>query len=119
MHSCPTGNLDADVHCPTVPQLPGMLEDKCEDYGQFAIYKGTIEGQESAYTLDDHHHIEKGKPFLVCGNTAAMLGEGGTSWLAPHFEIHGNRDTHYGLFDCSPVAVTDGGASCAPGGACC
>ena len=23
----------------------------------------------------------------VCGNTAAMLGEGGVSWLAPHFMV--------------------------------
>merc|ERR1719361_3132045 len=82
-------------------KLPGMLETKCEDYGQYALYKGTIPGYPHHYDLDDHHTLEKGKPFLVCGNTAAMLGEDGVCWLAPHFEIHGNRSTHYGLFDCS------------------
>lgn len=28
---------------------------------------------------------------MVCGNTAAMLGEGGLSWLAQHFEVVGRR----------------------------
>lgn len=98
-------------------KLPGMLETKCEDYGQYAVYKGTIPGLKHHYDLDDHHTLETNKPFLVCGNTAAMLGENGVCWLAPHFEIHGNRDVHYGLFDCG------GGPACAPvaaaGGACC
>jgi len=101
-------------------KLPGLLEDKCEDYGQFVTYKGTIEGSESAYQLDDHHRIEKGKPFLVCGNTAAMLGEGGVSWLAKHFDVHGDRSTHYGLFDCGDGSVSFAADAGAPsGGACC
>lgn len=29
----------------------------------------------------------RGKPTLVSGNTAAMLGEGGKSWLSSHFEV--------------------------------
>ena len=67
-------------------KLPGMLESICEDYGQVATYKGTIPGHEGAYTLDAGHTLEAGRPLRVCGNTAAMLGEGGVSWLAPHFE---------------------------------
>lgn len=101
-------------------KLPGMLETLCEDYGQFAVYKGTIPGSENAYVLDDHHRIEKKKPFLVCGNTAAMLGENGTSWLSPHFEIHGDRSVHYGLFDCGPSPVPAAAAAApAAGGSCC
>ncbi|KAJ9462239.1 putative arsenite methyltransferase [Diplonema papillatum] len=105
-------------------KLPGMLETKCEDYGQFAVYKGTIPGNQHNYMLDDHHVLITGKPFLVCGNTAAMLGENGKSWLAKHFTITGDRSVHYGLFDCSsPPAVTasaSSAASCAPkGGSCC
>ena len=72
-------------------KLPdGRLETLCEDYGQFAVYKGTIEGNTHAYSLDDHHRLETGKPFLVCGNTASMLGE---TWLGKHFEITGDRST--------------------------
>lgn len=48
--------------------------------------QGTIEGHEHSYQLDDHHTFVTGKPMLVCGNTAAMVGEGGHSWLAKHFQ---------------------------------
>uniref|UniRef100_A0A7S1RAS6 Arsenite methyltransferase n=1 Tax=Alexandrium catenella TaxID=2925 RepID=A0A7S1RAS6_ALECA len=99
-------------------KLPGMLESKCEDYGQYAVYKGTIPGFPHHYDLDDHHTLEKNKPFLVCGNTGAMLGENQVSWLSPHFDIHGDRSVHYGLFDCgggapaAPAAAAGGGGSC-------
>lgn len=75
------------------------LEMQCEDYGQFAIYNGKMEGNLHSYTLDDHHKFEKGKPVLVCGNTASMLSE---TWLSKYFTVCGNRDTHYGLFPCGP-----------------
>jgi hypothetical protein len=48
-------------------KVPGRLESICEDYGQYVVYKGTIDGHPHAYSLDDHHRIEKNKPFLVCG----------------------------------------------------
>ena len=95
---------------------PGRLETLCEDYGQYAVYKGTIEGNKHAYSLDDHHRLEKNKPFLVCGNTASMLGE---TWLGKHFDIVGDRETHYGLFDCGPSPVAGGGGDASAGGACC
>jgi hypothetical protein len=47
--------------------------------------------------LDDHHTFEKGKPSLVCGNTAAMLEE---TRFGKHFDIRGDRSVHYGVFDC-------------------
>ena len=46
-------------------------------------------GMPSSYRLDDHHLFETNKLALVCGNTAAMLGEDAKSWLARHFEIIG------------------------------
>lgn len=49
-----------------------------------ATYKGTLPGSPNAYTLDDHHHFETGRPMLVCGNTAAMVGD---SWLGQHFTV--------------------------------
>lgn len=100
-------------------KLPGRLESICEDYGQYVVYKGTIDGHPNAYSLDDHHRIEKNKPFLVCGNTASMLGE---TWLGAHFDVHGDRSTHYGAFDCGgpPVAMPGGdGAGACASGACC
>ena len=48
--------------------------------------QGSIPGHENRYDLDQEHSFETGRPALVCGNTAAMLGEGGKSWLAPHFQ---------------------------------
>lgn len=97
-------------------KLPNHLETLCEDYGQVAYYRGTIPSHPHTYALDDHHVFETNRPMLVCGNTAAMVGE---SWLRPHFEVVGNTTTHYGLFDCSPApsapAVTGGDA----GGSCC
>ena len=77
-------------------KLPsGAMETTCEDYGQIATYKGTIPGHTHSYVLDDHHVFETGKPMLVCGNTAGMCG---ASWLARHFDVVGNRNTHFGLF---------------------
>jgi len=100
-------------------KLPGLLETLCEDYGQYAVYKGTIADQV-AYQLDDHHRFEKGKPMLVCGNTSAMVGENGVSWLSKHFDVVGDRSVHYGLFDCGPAPVTvqDSRTSSGSGGCC-
>ncbi|MEL7097834.1 MAG: methyltransferase domain-containing protein [Pseudomonadota bacterium] len=76
------------------------LEPLCEDYGQAVIYKGTIEHAPDAFMLDDHHMIETGKVFSVCGNTWKMLRE---TRLAPHFDFIGDFSTHYGVFDgCAP-----------------
>lgn len=98
------------------------LESLCEDYGQVAVYKGTIAGHAHSYLLDDHHRLETGRPMLVCGNTASMLSE---SWLAPHFTVTGDRSVHHGLFDCSTApkaSIASATAQCGPavsgGGAC-
>lgn len=97
------------------------LEPQCEDYGQIAYYKGTIKGMETSFKLDDHHVLEKGRPLLVCGNTASMLQE---SWLKPHFTIIGDRSVHYGQFNCSGGNSTTTPSdvlvdSCFTGGSCC
>lgn len=96
----------------TVRAFKLPLEDRCEDYGQVARYKGTIPGLPHHFDLDDHHHFETGKPMLVCGNTADMIS---ATRYAPHFELVGEKSVHYGLFDCGPEPVgasADGGASC-------
>nr|5EVJ_A Chain A, Arsenite methyltransferase [Chlamydomonas reinhardtii]5EVJ_B Chain B, Arsenite methyltransferase [Chlamydomonas reinhardtii] len=89
-------------------KVPGQIEDLAEDYGQVAVYKGTIPGHSHAYDLDDHHRFVTNKPMLVAGNTASMVGE---SYLAPHFTIIGDRAVHYGQFDASGPKTTTGGAA--------
>lgn len=92
------------------------LEDICEDYGQIAIYKGTIPEHRHTFPLDDHHVFITGKPMLVCGNTASMLEE---TRLKSHFTVIGNRNVHYGAFDCAPCAVKAEKGDESFGGACC
>jgi SAM-dependent methyltransferase len=105
-----------DFYSMTVRAFKLELEDTCEDYGQIATYLGSIPEEPHAFELDDHHLFIKDKPMLVCGNTASMLQD---SRYSRHFNIAGNRQAHYGPFDCGPASprydVDEGGA----GGACC
>ncbi|MGR9046434.1 MAG: methyltransferase domain-containing protein [Gammaproteobacteria bacterium] len=96
----------------TVRAFKMPLEDRCEDFGQVAVYKGTIADHPHAFDLDDHHHLETGRPLRVCGNTADMLG---SSRYADHFELWGDKSTHFGLFDCAPPNTSrnlESGAAC-------
>jgi len=102
-------------------KLPGCLEGDCEDYGQAVVYKGTIERCPGAWSLDNHHTMETGKVFPVCGNTHHMLF---STRFKPHFEFLGDMTKHFGIFDgCGkslPFASANAsGSACAPGGACC
>lgn len=90
------------------------LEDICEDYGQVAVYNGTIDHAPHRFVLDDHHIFETGKPMLVCGNTAAMVEN---TRFGEHFRVTGDRSVHYGPFDCSEPAAAGGDGEAA--GACC
>ena len=71
------------------------LEDVCEDYGQIAIYDGSIPGYPHFFDLDDHHRFITGKPMLVCGNTASMLSK---TRYGKAFKIIGDRSRHFGIF---------------------
>jgi SAM-dependent methyltransferase len=73
------------------------LEDICEDYGQAAMYLGTIPELPHQFILDDHHIFKTNKPMLVCGNTASMLQE---TRYGRHFKLSGDRSIHYGPFGC-------------------
>ena len=84
------------------------LEDRCEDYGQVATYRGSIDEHPHRFELDDHHSLETGRPMLVCSNTAAMLS---ATRYAPHFTMTGDTSTHFGLFDCAPAAAPAAGAA--------
>ncbi|MCO4782971.1 MAG: methyltransferase domain-containing protein [Candidatus Cloacimonetes bacterium] len=94
------------------------LEDRCEDFGQVATYKGGIENSEHFYQLDDHHTFELNRPMLVCSNTARMLYD---TRLSSFFEVIGDESTHFGLFDCAPSmpVVSKTGTNEDQGGGCC
>jgi len=79
------------------------LEQFSEDYGHVVVYKNAIEGYEHNYKLDDTHTFETNKPYLVSGNTAAILEE---SYLSKYFQVTGNRDTHYGEFQSTSSGAT-------------
>ncbi len=93
------------------------LDARCEDYGQVATYRGGIPGHERLFRLDDHHLFEAGCPERVCGNTAAMLAD---TRFGAHFEVQGDRSTHFGVFSCTATmaqeryaeATSDAGACC-------
>ena len=85
----------------TVRAFKLPLEDRCEDFGQVATYLGTLPESPHAFDLDDHHHFVAGKPMLVCGNTADMVG---ATRYARHFRVDGDKSRHFGLFDCGPGA---------------
>lgn len=78
------------------------LEDRWEDYGQVAVYHGTIPDYPHHFDLDDRHRFLTGKPVPVSGNTASMLAN---TRYAPHFTVTGDRATHFGPFDPGPAAM--------------
>ena len=94
------------------------LEPACEDYGQAVVYRGGVEHSENAFALDNHHFIEKGRIFPVCGNTYRMLNE---SRFAPFFDFIGDWSTHYGIFPGCGTASPFGESApeAAVSGACC
>lgn len=91
------------------------LEDRCEDYGQVAYYSGTIPGHRHGFALDDHHYFETRKPHPVCSNTAEMLLK---TRFRDHFRVAGDKQNHFGLFDCKDTNST-GLAKSANGIDCC
>ncbi len=84
------------------------LDERCEDYGQIAIYKGTIPYHPHGFRLDDHHVFEAGRPERVCGNTAAMLRD---TRYGEHFEVIGDTSVHYGVFPCGETMATQANGS--------
>lgn len=98
------------------------LEPFCEDYGQAVIYKGTIPRAESGWALDDHHYMETGKVFPVCGNTYNMLKQ---TRFEDHFDFIGDFSKHFGIFDGCGTSIPyksagmDVASTSSGGGGCC
>eukprot|EP01114_Cavostelium_apophysatum_P018226 TRINITY_DN5599_c0_g1_i1.p1 TRINITY_DN5599_c0_g1~~TRINITY_DN5599_c0_g1_i1.p1 ORF type:complete len:391 (-),score=60.62 TRINITY_DN5599_c0_g1_i1:57-1169(-) len=85
------------------------LEDRCEDFGQFATYKGNAGDEEdNQFVLDDVHKFPKDLSVRVCGNTADMLT---FTRYGKYFDVT-KRGDHLGLFHCSPSDTTCTSDSC-------
>ncbi|XSG81124.1 MAG: methyltransferase domain-containing protein [Methyloligella sp. ZOD6] len=99
-------------------KLP-QLEASCEDYGQAVIYKGGVPEEPDVFVLDDHHAMERGKVFPICGNTWHMLKE---TRFASFFEFIGDFSNHYGLFEGCGSGIpfsSGGGRAGGDEGSCC
>lgn len=93
------------------------LETACEDYGQAVIYHGTVPQSPHAFVLDEHHCIETGRVFPVCGNTWRMLKD---TRFSEHFTFIGDFSQHYGLFEgCGSTMPFDNTKPTEEGGLCC
>ncbi len=75
------------------------LEEHCEDFGQVAVYKGTIPEKPGSYSLDMGHVFTSGMAQRICKNTADILKQ---SRLAPYFHVS-DEISHLGRFNCSPA----------------
>lgn len=112
-----TGNIKFTSRTVRAMKLPDFIEDICEQYGQFAIYRGGIEGSENYFDLDDHHRFFKDLPLSVCGNSCAMVEE---TRFKKYFDFYGDRSKHFGAFDCgSSPAPSNSDDACCGGGCCC
>lgn len=60
------------------------MEDRPEDYGQLAIYKGGIGDASDIYDFDMEHCFPQGEPCAVDGNVGAVLA---ASRLSAFFQI--------------------------------
>lgn len=81
------------------------LDMVCEDYGQFATYKGGVEKSENLFSLDINHLFEKNRAEKVCKNTADMLSK---TRYAKYFDIVGDTSQHFGEFlACATLAASE------------
>lgn len=94
--------------CTIRAQKNRLLDKACEDYGMWVAYKGSVDGCPDTYIFDMNHKFVKNEPMLVCGNTAAMLGEKNVSWLSGHFVVLGDRGVHYGSFTAKDKGGSEG-----------
>ena len=71
------------------------LEASRENYGQQAVYRGTIEHHPDAFRLDRDFVFSRGQATPICGNTYRLLKN---TRLAPHFDLLGDDKVHLGEF---------------------
>ncbi|MGI9290557.1 MAG: methyltransferase domain-containing protein [Gammaproteobacteria bacterium] len=66
-----------------------------EDYGQQAVYRGSVPEFPEQFRLDHETVFIKGQPQPICGNTRRLLE---VSRFSPHFELIGDYSHHLGTF---------------------
>ncbi len=103
-------NSPVDVTDPELQQCVGELrfysatyrlfsfsgaETGSENYGQMAIYQGSIPQHPDQIRLDKHFIFKAGEPTPICGNTSRLLK---ASRFAPFFHIIGDDSVHLGAF---------------------
>lgn len=79
------------------------LEEKCEDYGQVAVYNGSAADRPEAYSLDLNHLFPAGSAVRVCKNTADIIKQ---SRLSSFFHVS-DEIAHLGAFDCSGSSASE------------
>ena len=72
-----------------------VIEDLCEQYGQYATYDGKIAGCPDYFDLDDHHRFFTDEPMSVCSNSCSMVAD---TRYGAHFKVDGSLRHHYGAF---------------------
>lgn len=92
------------------------LEPACEDYGQAVVYRGSIPDNPHAFMLDNHHVMQAGRVFPVCGNTWTMLQQ---TRFSDHFDFIGDFSRHFGIFPGCGTTIPFAEASEGQSGACC
>ncbi len=76
------------------------LEDTSEDYGQVAVYRGTISNQPDRFTLAADKVFPTGKAMRVSKNTADVLTK---SRYSAHFSVS-EEMFHMGAFGNAPLS---------------
>jgi arsenite methyltransferase len=71
------------------------LEDRCEDYGDEAMYLGTIPGQEEEFMFDRSHVFKTNIAEKVCRNMSFIFSK--CNLYKKHFSVKFGKN-HLGLF---------------------
>ena len=89
------------------------LELGQEDYGQQAVYKGTIPQFPDEFRLDRGGEFKSGENVAISGNLALILAQ---TRFAAHFDVLGDFSSHLGEFSVNILNDTETSES---SGGCC
>ncbi|MDP6616407.1 MAG: methyltransferase domain-containing protein [Gammaproteobacteria bacterium] len=88
-----------------------------ENYGQQAVYRGTIPEYPEEFRLDERYRFRRGRQTAICGNTYRLLGH---TRFGAHFDLLGDDSVHLGEFsDTKPADAGQEPADTSAAGGCC